>query len=274
MATSLQPAPNDLDTVTSSGVLQVDINEVSAEQLRDIFELSEELAHRIVDYRADAQRIFDLQDLSRIQGLDEPTLKRLTEQPDASAPDVDLQKSLGLAEDRQVPLQEMLEAAIRDARLEGLAVVTPLGLWVAGFLPPELAAEEFLEQIPMTLKELGSDLSKLKLAETRTFSLSTEEYDILIQRAGIFFLVAVQPPDFFDRETHEKIDRIRREIVRRYRPRFHFFHHAEKTPEDILFDCPKCDLRIVIHKSAAGYEVDCPRCEARLIVPDRSLVAD
>jgi hypothetical protein len=157
-------------------------------------------------------------------------------------------------------------------------VVTPLGLWVAGFLPEELANDQFLEQIPLTLHDLSGDLSKLKLAETQSFSISTEEYDLLIQRAGVLFIVAVQPPDQFDSSVFEKLEKVRCEVVRRYRPRFYLYHHAEKTPDDIIFDCPRCDLRIVIHKSAAGFEIDCPRCknmgvETRLIVPEKSLVA-
>ncbi len=270
--TQLQAAPNDLDTIASSGVLLVDINEVSAEQIRDIFELEEELAQKIVDYRTESMRIFAFEEFSKINGLDSATLQRLTSVEEASGADADLQKSLRLPADRAVPLQELLEAAMKDAKLEGLALVTSLGLWVAGYLPDELGHDHFLEQIPLTLHDLSGDLSKLKLAETQSISVSTEEYDLLIQRAGVLFIVAVQPPDSFEQEVHEKLEKIRREIVRRYRPRFHLYHHAEKTPDDVIFDCPKCDLRIVIHASAGGYEIDCPRCKVALIVPNKTLV--
>ena len=272
MAPSLQSAPNDLDTITSSGVLLVDVNEVSAEQIRDIFELKEEVAQKIVDYRTEVMRIFQFDELSKVNGLDPDTIERLISSNEAADADVELQKSLGLATDQAVPLQELLEAVMKDTKLEGLALVTPLGLWVAGYLPDDLAHDHFLEQIPLTLHDLGADLSKLRLAETQSISVSTEEYDLLIQRAGVLFIVAIQPPDTFEQPSHEKLERIRREIVRRFRPRLHLYHHAEKTPDDIIFDCPKCDLRIVINHSAKGFEVDCPRCRTALIVPDKTLV--
>jgi len=272
MAPSLQAAPNDLDTITSSGVLLIDVNEVSAEQIRDIFELKEELAQKIVDYRTESMRIFTFDELSKVNGLDADTIQKLTSASEATDADGQLQQSLGLPADRAVPLQELLEAAMKDAKLEGLALVTPLGLWVAGYLPDNLAHDHFLETIPLTLHDLGADLSKLKLAETQSIAVSTEEYDLLIQRAGVLFVVAIQGPDSFDQGIHEKLERIRREIVRRYRPRFHLYHHAEKTPDDIIFDCPKCDLRIVIHHTAKGFEIDCPRCKTALIVPNQTLV--
>lgn len=272
MAPSLQPAPNDLDAITSSGVLLVDVNEVSAEQLRDIFELKEEIAQKIVDYRTESMRIFKFEDLEKVNGLDPATIQRLVSAEEVTDVNAELQKSLGLPDDQSVPLQDLLEAVMKDAKLEGLALVTPLGLWVAGFLPDHLAHDNFLEQIPLTLHDLSSDLSKLKLAETQSISVSTEDYDLLIQRAGVLFIVAIQTPDLFEQGVHEKLEKIRREIVRRYRPRFHLYHHAEKTPDDIIFDCPKCDLRIVIHHTAKGYEIDCPRCKTALIVPDKTLV--
>ena len=272
MGLQLQAAPNDLDAIASSGVLLVDVNEVSAEQIRDIFELREELAQKIVDYRSESMRIFNFDELSKVNGLDPSTIQRLTSVEESASADADLQKSLSLPTDRAVPLQDLLEAAMKDAKLEGLALVTPLGLWVAGYLPDDLAHDHFLEQIPLTLHDLSGDLSKLNLAETQSISVSTEEYDLLIQRAGVLFIVAIQPPDSFEQAVHEKLEKIRREIVRRYRPRFHLYHHAEKTPDDVIFDCPKCDLRIVIHTSAGGYEIDCPRCKVSLIVPNKTLV--
>jgi helix-hairpin-helix protein len=272
MASSLQAAPNDLDTIASSGVLLVDVNEVSAEQIRDIFELREELAQSIVDYRTESMRIFTFEELSKVQGLDEGTIQRLISTDEVADANAELQQALGLPTDRNVPLQEMLEAAMKDAKLEGLALVTPLGLWVAGYLTDDLAHDHFLEQIPLTLHDLGTDLSKLKLAETQSISVSSEEYDLLIQRAGVLFMVAIQPPDSFEAEVHEKLEKVRREIVRRYRPRLHLYHHAEKTPDDIIFDCPKCDLRIVIHHTAKNFEIDCPRCKTALIVPNKTLV--
>lgn len=272
MGLQLQAAPNDLDAIASSGVLLVDVNEVSAEQIRDIFELREELAQKIVDYRSESMRIFNFDELSKVNGLDPSTIQRLTSVEESASADADLQKSLSLPADRAVPLQDLLEAAMKDAKLEGLALVTPLGLWVAGYLPDDLAHDHFLEQIPLTLHDLSGDLSKLNLAETQSISVSTEEYDLLIQRAGVLFIVAIQPPDSFEQAVHEKLEKIRREIVRRYRPRFHLYHHAEKTPDDVIFDCPKCDLRIVIHASASNYEIDCPRCKVSLIVPNKTLV--
>lgn len=272
MAPSLQSAPNDLETITSSGVLLVDVNEVSAEQIRDIFELKEELAQKIVDYRTTAMRIFQFDELSKVGGLDDATIQRLISAEETEGANAELQQSLGLPADQEVPLQDLLEAAMKDARLEGLALVTPLGLWVAGFLPDNLAHDHFLEQIPLMLHDLGADLSKLKLAETQSISVSTEEYDLLIQRAGVLFIVAIQSPDTFEQSIHEKLEKVRREVVRRFRPRFHLYHHAEKTPDDIIFDCPKCDLRIVIHHSAKGFEIDCPRCKTALIVPDKTMV--
>jgi hypothetical protein len=272
MASSLQPALDDLDTIASSGVLLVDVNEVSAEQIRDIFELKEEIAQKIIDYRTQAMRIFQFDELSKVGGLDDATIQRLISAEETEGANPELQQALGLPSDQIVPLQELLEAAMKDAKLEGLALITPLGLWVAGYLPDDLAHDSFLEQIPLMLHDLGADLSKLKLAETQNISVSTEQYDLLIQRAGVLFIVAIQTPDSFEQSVHEKLERIRREIVRRYRPRFHLYHHAEKTPDDIIFDCPKCDLRIVIHHSAKGFEIDCPRCRIALIVPDKTLV--
>jgi hypothetical protein len=217
-------------------------------------------------------RIFTFDELAKVNGLDADTLQKLISDAETADADAELQKSLGLPADQAVPFQELLEAAMKDANLEGLALVTPLGLWVAGYLPENLAHDHFLEQIPLTLHDLGADLSKLKLAETQSISVSTEEYDLLIQRAGVLFVVAIQGPDSFEQATHEKLEKIRREIVRRYRPRFHLYHHAEKTPDDIIFDCPKCDLRIVIHHTAKGFEIDCPRCKIPLIVPNKTLV--
>ena len=272
METALITAPNDVDTVTSSGVLMVDANEVSAEQLRDIFEMPEELAHNIVDVRTQVVTIMDLNSLLQVPGVDEASFRRWTSEEDVTTPNTELQQALGLPTDRVVPLQELLQASMRDAKLEGLAVLTPLGLWVAGFLPEGLSHDHFLEQVPLTIHDLSDNLSKLGLAETRSFSLSTEEHDVLIQRAGVLYVVAVQSPDAFDNQVHEKLEKLRREIVRRYRPRLYLYLHAEKTPSDIVFDCPKCVLRIVIDQSASGYEIDCPKCKAALIVPDQSLI--
>ncbi|MBV9462769.1 MAG: helix-hairpin-helix domain-containing protein [Verrucomicrobiae bacterium] len=270
MTDTWQPAPYTTDEVHNSGVLWHEVNEVSAEQLRRIFELDPTISQRIVEHRSNAGRIADVQELLGIEGMTPELLAHLTAHEDDLTPNADLQRELGLPDQEMAPVPDLLNAFAQRHRLEGLAVITSLGVWVGGGLPANLSQEHFLEQVPMTVHDLSEDLSKIDVTEPPGYSLSADGYDVVIQRAGVLLLLAVQPPDAFDLAAGDQLTALRREMMRRFRPRLYVA--APKTAEDILFDCPQCHQRVAIDHRAAGFEIDCPGCSIPLIVPEHSLI--
>lgn len=192
----------------------IDINRCSVEDLLSIKGIGPSLAQRIIEHRTQRGRFNSLDDLRQVPGVGRKTFRAL-----AGTKAQSLNKLLGIAEDRELTLQEIVRHTGKLPGLQGCMLATSDGLFLAGELPPHLDVEAISVFAPQLFKRVTRYTKELKVGEARRFTLFTDEQPVSIFGADDVFLVVIHDRKHFSKRLLRQCERISQEIARLCRQR-------------------------------------------------------
>jgi competence ComEA-like helix-hairpin-helix protein len=192
----------------------IDINRCSAEDLFAIKGIGPSLAKRIIAYRTEHGRFNSLNDLRQVPGVGRKTFRALTGiRPQA------LNRLLGIAEDRELTLQEIIRLTSKLPGMAGCMLATADGLLLTGEVPPEMDQEAISVFAPQLFKRVARYTKELKVGQVSRFTLFTDQQPVSIFAAEEVYLVVFHDKKRFSKRLLRQCERISAEIARLCRQR-------------------------------------------------------
>lgn len=192
----------------------IDLNRCSAEDLLNIKGIGPSLAKRIVAHRAEHGRFNSLDDLRQVPGVGRKTFRAL-----AGAKPQAINHLLGVAEDQELTLQEIVRLAGKLPGLQGCMLATADGLLLTGEVPPHLDQEAISVFAPQLFKRVARYTKELKVGEVSRFTIFTDQQPVSIFGAEDVFFVVLHDQRRFSKRLLRQCERISFEIARLCRQR-------------------------------------------------------
>jgi len=250
--------------------LQFDFNACTVRDFCEIMGIDYATARYLFEYRSESMHVFKFQQLLKLKGVTEETLKTWCDPKPAAEVNIQLQKTLNLETGQMAPLSKLLEAACKLTKASGCLVTKRTGEKVAQYPEDDNLFVKLAPEVPEFLNVTQDDLLELKSPPAHIQITRFEANELLFAPAGALYLAALQEPGKTTAQTLNLWRSVADEIRRRYPPRVFINNHASVTENDITFDCPQCHLRIVVDCAGAELNINCPRCKMRLTVPKES----
>jgi len=208
VAASTEPAPTDEKKYL------INLNRCSVEDLLAIKGVGPSLAQRIIAWRAEHGRFNSLDELRDVPGVGRKTLRALTgARPGA------LNRLLGVTDDRELTLQEIVRLTSKLPGLQGCMLATADGLLLTGEVPPHLDKEAISVFAPQLFRRVARYTKELKVGQVQRFTLFTDQLPVSIFGAEDVFLVVLHDSKHFSKRLLRLCERISLEIARLCRQR-------------------------------------------------------
>lgn len=192
----------------------INLNRCSMEDLLAIKGVGPALARRIIAWRTEHGRFNSLEELRQVPGVGRKTFRALVgAKPQA------INRLLGVAEERELTLQEIVHHTSRLPGLQGCMLATSDGLLLSGELPPHLDKEAISVFAPQLFRRVARYTRELKVGQVSRFTLFTDQHPISIFHAGEVFLVVFHDSKHFSKRLLRQCERISTEIARLCRQR-------------------------------------------------------
>ncbi|MDD2710391.1 MAG: hypothetical protein PHV34_20615 [Verrucomicrobiae bacterium] len=254
---------------SNAQALDFEFNLSTEREFCEVFGMELSMARRLVDYRTSNIHIFQLEDILKVEGISSELLQQWTAPAPEPQADPSLLQGLGLA--GTAPSIPDLLASLCAATGDGSAFLTNRNGEI--LLQQGDSGEQYqavIPQIPAMVESWQTDLMQMNIGSASCQTLQFAQSNLSFLPAGAFFLIGLQPGQPIAPGKLALWISAAREIRRRLPPRLFIENHAEQTTTDIAFDCPSCQLRILVDSSAIGYTFPCPRCKAPATVPESS----
>lgn len=192
----------------------INLNRCSVEDLLSIKGVGPSLAQRIVAWRTEHGRFGSLDDLRKVPGIGRKTFRALTgAKPEA------LNRLLGVAEDRELTLQEIVHLASKLSGLQGCMLATSDGLLLTGEVPPQFDKDAISVFAPQLFRRVARYTQELKVGKVQRFTVFTDQQPVSIFSAEDVFLVVFHDSKHFSKRLLRLCERISFEIARLCRQR-------------------------------------------------------
>jgi predicted regulator of Ras-like GTPase activity (Roadblock/LC7/MglB family) len=130
-----------------------------------------------------------------------------------------LNKLLGVADDRELSLQEIVKLTSQLKGIDGCMLAMSDGLFLTGQLPNDFDQEAISVFAPQLFKKMGRYVKELRVGQVRRFTLFTDERPISIFRAADVYLIVVHDTRHFSKRLLRQCERISEELARLCRQR-------------------------------------------------------
>ena len=251
-------------------LLEFDFNSCRAHDFAEILGIEPLISRILFEYRTESVHVFNFEQLMKLKGVDDNTLALWTNPTPVTEANAELQKAIGLSTDVPQPMNTLLEALCKTTCASGCIVVSR----TTGVPQMKSSATASVEPLASEISEfilpIQEDLVQMKMPNIQLQVIGYEEQDLVIVPASAFYIAALQPTGSLTQANLALWHSLAMEVRKRYPSKIYIDNHAKMTDNDIAFDCPKCQLRIVVDKSGAGFNMKCPRCHIDLTVPEET----
>ena len=192
----------------------VDLNECMPDDLLSFEGIGPSLAKRIVEYRQAHGPFRSMEDVRAIPGVGRKTFRALT--GPKSRP---LNKLLGVAEDKELTLQEIMRLTGTMRGVAGCLLAGADGVFVTGTLPPHLDQNTISVFAPQLFKKVGRYTRELRVGQVKRMTLFTDQQPVSIFEAGDVYLIIIHDTRHFSKTLLRRCERVGMEIARLCRQR-------------------------------------------------------
>ena len=206
--------PTGMPAVIDEKKFLIDLNRCCVEDLLHIGGVGRTLAQRIIDFRGNRGQFTSVDELRLIPGVGSKTFRALTGVEPRS-----LNRLLGVDDDRELTLQEIVKLTSALPGIEGCMLAMADGLFLTGQLPAHLDQEAISVFAPQLFKKVGRYVKELKVGQVRRFTLFTDQRPLSVFRAGDVFLIVIHDTRHFSKRLLRQCERISQEIARLCRQR-------------------------------------------------------
>lgn len=206
--------PTGMPRVLDEKKFLIDLNRCCVEDLIRIEGVGRTMAQRIIDFRNNRGQFTSVDELRLIPGIGAKTFRALTGVEPRS-----LNKLLGVEDDRELTLQEIVKLTGTLRGVEGCMLAMADGLFLTGQLPEHLDQEAISVFAPQLFKKVGRYVKELKVGQVRRFTLFTDQRPISVFRAGDVYLIVIHDTRHFSKRLLRQCERISQEIARLCRQR-------------------------------------------------------
>lgn len=253
--------------IADDKVLAFDLNQCSDREFCEVFGADIELARNLIEYRHEVLHIFKFEQLLKLRGMSRELVAQWTVPKPVEAPNGELQAALGLQAERPEPLQSLLQALSQSTGATGCLMAARDGALVLNTAPGEPAYETLAAVVSQFVRPVQEDMLQMQLGTADTQVVSYEQNELMFLPASAFYLAVLQPAGKITAENMKLWKALATEVRKRVPPRMIIDNHAKVTDSDVAFDCPKCNLRLVVDRAGAGFSFPCPRCKSQVTVP-------
>ncbi len=192
----------------------ININRCTVEDLLRIEGVGRKLAQRIIEFRTNHGHISSIEELRLVPGVGRKTYRAL-----AGVESRSLNRLLGVPDDRELTLQEVIKLTGSLKGIEGCMLAMSDGLFLTGQLPAGFDQEAISVFAPQLFKKMGRYVKELGVGQVRRFTLFTDERPISIFRAADVYLIIIHDTRHFSKRLLRQCERISQEIARLCRQR-------------------------------------------------------
>ena len=192
----------------------INLNRCSVEDLLSIKSVGPALSKRIIAWRSEHGRFNSIEDLRLVPGVGRKTFRAL-----AGTKAEALNRLLGVAEDRELTLQEIIRLTSKLPGLQGCMLATADGLLLTGEMPSHLDKEAISVFAPQLFKRVTRYTKELKVGQVSRFTIFTDQQPVSIFGAEDVFLVVLHDSKHFSKRLLRQCERISFEIARLCRQR-------------------------------------------------------
>lgn len=233
------PAPQaeeegDLDSITLSADVPAEAQPVAvsvskeqiAEALNNLNTWSEEdlhqhslgptLTQRIMEWRQHRGGFKDLRELMQIAGIGPKLFQRVLGFLPEALEDQSraINRLLGVSEDHEMTLQEIVKCASKLQGVEGCIVAMSDGIYMTGDLPAHLDSQRVSAFAPQLFARVAQYVRELNVGTARRFTIFTDAQPITIFKSGDLFFIVIHKANRFSKVLLNKCERISLEISR------------------------------------------------------------
>jgi competence protein ComEA len=186
----------------------VNLNSCDADNLMQIHGIGPAMAKRIIEFR-DAHGPFkSLEELRQVPGIGRKTFRALT-----GIGPRKLNRMLGVPEDRELSLPEVVRLVCELPGVDGCIVALEDGLFVTGQLPPPLDKNTVSAFGPQLFKRMGRYVRELNIGQMHRLTLFTDQRPVSVFHEGEVYLIVVHPAKRYSKALLRKCERVTREIA-------------------------------------------------------------
>ena len=186
----------------------VNLNSCSADNLIQIRGIGPAMAKRIIEFRAAHGPFNSLEELRQVPGIGRKTFRALT-----GIGPRKLNRMLGVPEDRELSLPEVVRLVCELPGVDGCIVALEDGLFVTGQLPPPLDKNTVSAFGPQLFKRIGRYVRELNIGQMQRLTLFTDQRPMSVFHAGDVYLIVVHPPKRYSKALLRRCERVSQEIA-------------------------------------------------------------
>ncbi|MSR65337.1 MAG: hypothetical protein EXS18_06095 [Verrucomicrobiae bacterium] len=189
------------------------LNTWSEEELHN-HNLGPTLTQRILEWRQHRGGFKDLRELMQIAGIGPKLFERvLGFAPEALEDQTRaINRVLGVSEDHEMTLQEIVKCASKLQGVEGCIVAMGDGIYMTGELPKHLDTQRVSAFAPQLFARVGQYVRELNVGTARRFTIFTDAQPITIFKAGDMFFIVIHKANRFSKVLLNRCERISQEI--------------------------------------------------------------
>ena len=186
----------------------IHLNSCSADDLTQIRGIGPAMAKRIIEFRAAHGPFKSLDELRQVAGVGRKTFRALT-----GIGRRKLNRLLGVLEDRELSLPEVVRLLGTFPGVDGCIVALEDGLFVTGQLPPPLDQNIISAFGPQLFKRVGRYVRELNIGQMHRLTLFTDQRPVSVFHAGDVYLVVVHHEKRYSKTLLRRCERVSREIA-------------------------------------------------------------
>ncbi len=253
--------------LSDNKVLEFDINQCTVREFCEVFTTPQEVAKGLIEYRQEILHIFKFEQLLKLKGFSRELLQQWSKPASPGTFNAELQKNLDLPPSEPAPISALFEAACRSTGAKGCLMTVRDGAMILKSAPEDNAFDLLASLAERFMRPAQEDLLTMNLGTADAQVLSFDSGDAIFLPAGGFCLAIMQSPRSFTAANLSLWKALAAEIRQRHPPRAIIDNNATVNDTDVAFDCPQCQLRLVMEKEGAGFSFPCPRCKTTVTVP-------
>ena len=248
------------------GVLEFDLNECTPREFCEVFDMEPWLANNLQEYRSEILHIFRFEQLLKLKGISEEALQRWRDPKPTDVFDKELQSSLNMQTDSPEPLSKLLDGICKQTNAS-VCLIARYGKILIQSVANGSSFDSIAPEIPGFIRPLQEDMLQMNLGTAHTEVIGFDSNDLLLLPASAFYLAALQPKGNLNPASLSLWRSLAAVVRGRYPSKICINNHAPVTENDVVFNCPQCNLRIVVDRSGIGYTFPCPRCKTAVTIP-------
>ncbi|MGD0016298.1 MAG: helix-hairpin-helix domain-containing protein [Verrucomicrobiia bacterium] len=186
----------------------VHLNSCSADDLMRIRGIGPAMARRITEFRNAHGPFRSLDELRQVAGVGRKTFRALT-----GAGRRKLNYLLGVMEDRELSLPEVVRLLGTFPGVDGCIVALEDGLFVTGQLPPPLDRNTISAFGPQLFQRISRYVRELNIGRMHRLTLFTDQRPVSVFRAGDVYLIVVHHEKRYSKALLRRCERVSEEIA-------------------------------------------------------------